>query len=163
MSIEVKRLTEDDAEGYRELRLEALREYPEAFQATYESAADLPVEAYARRLQMYALFGGFIDGRLAGFVGFYPLRNPKIAHKAILWGMYVRPEARGSGLADAMLDAVLEHARGQVEQVMLSVIVSNERARRFYERRGFEPYGLERHALKIDDKYHDEEFRVLFL
>lgn len=163
MRIEVRRLGEADAGAYRELRLEALRDYPEAFQATYESAAELPVETYAQRLQRYALFGGFVDERLCGFVGFYPLKNPKIAHKAILWGMYVRPEARGTGLADAMVDAVLEHARGRVEQVLLSVIVDNERARRFYARKGFEPYGLERRALKIDDRYHDEEFRVLIL
>jgi len=58
---------------------------------------------------------------------------------------------------------VVEHARGQVEQLLLSIITDNERARRFYEKMGFEAYGLERHALKIGDKYFDEEFRVKFL
>ncbi len=163
MKIEVRRLIEADAEMFRAIRLEALERHPETFQSTYESAADLPLDAFKQRLRQYALFGGFLDGKLRGFVGFYPLKNPKISHKGILWGMYVAEEARGTGLAQAMVEAVASHARGQVEQIILSVIASNERAKRFYEKMGFEPYGFERRALKIDGRYYDEEFRVKFL
>ncbi|HEM46664.1 MAG TPA: GNAT family N-acetyltransferase [Alphaproteobacteria bacterium] len=163
MAIEVRRLTEQDARIFRDIRLEALEAYPEAFQSTYETAADLPLEAYAVRIQMYALFGGFIDGTLRGIVGFSPLRNPKIAHKGILWGMYVQPDARGTGLAEAMVTEALEHAKGSVEQVLISIITANERARRFYGKMGFEPYGIEPRALKMGGKYFDEEFRVKFL
>lgn len=163
MELEVRQLTEDDAEIYREIRLQALEHHPEAFQATYESVADLPLDAYRQRLRRYALFGGFIGGQLCGFVGFFPLKNPKISHKGLLWGMYVKEDARGSGLAEKMVEAVVEHARGEVEQVLISVIADNDRARRFYEKMGFEPYGLERRALKIGERYYDEEFRVKFL
>lgn len=163
MEITVRRLVESDARAYRDIRLEALEAYPESFQATYESAVDLPLEAFAVRMQMYALFGGFTDGELAGFLGFTPLRNPKIAHKGVLWGMYVEPTARGTGLAKAMVEAALDYARDHVEQVLISVITDNERARRFYEKMGFEPYGVEPRALKIAGKYYDEEFRVRML
>lgn len=164
MAMEVRRLGEVDAEAYRAIRLEALEKHPEAFQATYETVADLPVEAYVRRLKTYTLYGGFLDGGLSGMAGFYRLKNPKIEHKALLWGMYVRDAARGSGLAGAMVEAVLDKARAEgVEQVMISVITDNERARQFYDKMGFRPYGLERRALKLGDTYYDEEFRVRFL
>ena len=163
MSITVRRLTAEDAEAFRALRLEALERYPEAFQSTYESSADLPLDAYAQRLRQYAVFGGLQDGELCGFVGFYRLKNPKIKHKGILWGMYVKEEARGTGLADAIIETVTAHARDRVEQLLLSIITNNERARRFYGKMGFEPYGLEPRALKIGDQYYDEEFRVKFL
>lgn len=163
MDMQVRRLTEDDAEIFRKIRLEALERHPETFQATYESAAGLPLDAYVQRLRQYALFGGFIGDELCGFVGFYPLRNPKISHKGIMWGMYVAEDARGSGLAEAMVETVIDYARDKVEQIIISVIADNERATRFYQKMGFEPYGYERRALKIDGRYHDEEFRVRFL
>ena len=163
MDIKVRRLTEDDAEIFRAIRLEALELHPETFQATYESAADLHLDAFRQRLRQYALFGGFMGGKLRGFVGFYPLKNPKISHKGIMWGMYVEEEARGTGLAEAMVETVLDYARDKVEQIILSVLADNERAKRFYEKMGFEPYGFERRALKIDGRYYDEEFRVRFL
>ncbi len=163
MDIEVRGLTEDDAEIFRAIRLEALERHPETFQATYESAADLHLDAFKQRLRQYALFGGFLDGKLRGFVGFYPLKNPKISHKGIMWGMYVAEEARGTGLAKAMVEAVVDSARGKVEQILISVIADNERAKRFYEKMGFERYGFERRALKIEGRYYDEEFRVRFL
>ena len=163
MDMQVRRLTEDDAEVFREIRLEALKGHPESFQSTYESAAELPLDAFAQRLRQYALFGGFIGDDLCGFVGFFPLRNPKIKHKGILWGMFVKEDARGTGLAEAMVGAVLDHAQDKVEQILLSVIEENTRARRFYEKMGFEPFGLERRALKIDGRYYDEEFRVRYL
>ena len=163
MDIAVRRLTEDDAEIFRAIRLEALEFHPETFQATYESAADLPLDAFKQRLRQYALFGGFTDGKLRGFVGFYPLKNAKISHKGIMWGMYVAEDARGSGLAEAMVETVIDYARDKVEQIIISVIADNKRATRFYQKMGFEPYGYERRALKIDGRYHDEEFRVRFL
>ena len=163
MDMQVRRLTEDDAEMFRKIRLEALERHPETFQATYESAAELPLDAYVQRLRQYALFGGFVGDELCGFVGFYPLKNPKISHKGLMWGMYVTEDARGTGLAEAMVEAVVDYARDKVEQILLSVIEENERARRFYEKMGFEPYGLERRALKIGERYYDEEFRVKFL
>ena len=163
MGMDVRRLTQDDAEVFREIRLEALDRHPETFQSTYESAAELPLDAFKQRLRQYALFGGFVDGALCGFVGFYPLKNPKISHKGLLWGMYVKEAARGTGLAEAMVEAVVDHAKGKVEQILLSVIEDNERARRFYEKMGFEPYGLEPRALKIGERYLGEEFRVRFL
>ena len=163
MEMHVRRLTEDDAEIFRQIRLQALEEHPETFQATYESAADLALDAFKQRLRQYALFGGFIGDELCGFVGFYPLKNPKISHKGIMWGMYVNEAARGTGLAAAMVEAVVNHAKGKVEQILLSVITDNERAMRFYEKMGFEPYGRERRALKIGGRYYDDEFRVRFL
>ena len=77
--------------------------------------------------------------------------------------MYVREAARGTGVAEAMVAAVQDHARGEVEQILISVITNNERARHFYEKMGFQAYGLEKRAFKIGEDYYDEEFRVLFL
>jgi ribosomal protein S18 acetylase RimI-like enzyme len=77
--------------------------------------------------------------------------------------MYVRPAAQGLGLGRALLRAVLDHARGEVDQVLLQVVSDNRRAIRLYESEGFISYGLERRALKVGDRYLDEYMMVLFL
>jgi RimJ/RimL family protein N-acetyltransferase len=75
--------------------------------------------------------------------------------------MYIRPEARGTGLAAALVQQVVAHARTVVEQVCLTVVASNVAARRLYSAAGFEEYGLERRALKVGDEYYDEVLMVL--
>jgi ribosomal protein S18 acetylase RimI-like enzyme len=77
--------------------------------------------------------------------------------------MYVTPEARGSGLAAALVETLLKHAGKEVEQVQLTVTASNPRARRFYERMGFVQYGFEERALKYKGAYFDEVLMVKFL
>ena len=86
-----------------------------------------------------------------------------MSHKGFLWGMYLKPEARGSGLAAILVERLLEYASQEVEQVQLTVVASNPRAIRFYERTGFVAYGLEKEALKDKDAYFDEILMVKFL
>ncbi|QCR18903.1 GNAT family N-acetyltransferase [Agrococcus sp. SGAir0287] len=52
--------------------------------------------------------------------------------------LYVAPEHHGTGLADRLLALVLDD-----EPTVLWLISGNERARRFYERRGFALWGEE--------------------
>jgi ribosomal protein S18 acetylase RimI-like enzyme len=70
--------------------------------------------------------------------------------------MYVRPDARGTGLAATLVQQVIEHARPLVEEICLSVVVSNVAACRLYSAAGFQEYGLERRAIKVGSEYYDE-------
>jgi RimJ/RimL family protein N-acetyltransferase len=85
----------------------------------------------------------------------------KLRHKGILWGMYVRPQARGSGLAAALVQRVIAHGQTLVEEICVTVVASNAAAHRLYCTAGFEQYGLERRALKIGDAYYDEVLMAL--
>jgi RimJ/RimL family protein N-acetyltransferase len=85
----------------------------------------------------------------------------KLRHKGILWGMYVRPDGRGTGLAAALVQRVIQHARALVEEICLTVVSSNAAAYRLYSAAGFEQYGLERRALKVGNEYHDEVLMAL--
>jgi ribosomal protein S18 acetylase RimI-like enzyme len=56
--------------------------------------------------------------------------------------MWVAGHARGSGVADALVDQVLDDARHRgLDRVTLEVAEGNLPARRLYERRGFRPTG----------------------
>jgi RimJ/RimL family protein N-acetyltransferase len=56
---------------------------------------------------------------------------------------------------------VIEHARTLVEEICLSVVLSNAAACRLYSAAGFQEYGLERRAIKVGREYYDELLMTL--
>jgi RimJ/RimL family protein N-acetyltransferase len=159
----IRRLEPADAALYREIRLEALQKNPEAFGSTFERESAQPLSWFEAAVGRADIFGAFLDGKLAGIAGYFAQQRSKQAHKALLWGMYVRAAARNAGLGKGLVAAVLDHARGRAEMVQLTVVSENEAARRLYEAMGFVAYGYEKRALKQDGRYYDEVLMVKFL
>ena len=151
----VRRLCASDADSYRGIRLDGLRRHPEAFGAAWEDEADKPLDWFAARLGGGVVFGGWAAGALAGVAGLMVPATAKLRHKGVLWGMYVQPGARGTGMAPALVQRVIEHAGDTLEEVLLTITASNTAAARLYARFGFEQYGTEPRALKLDGRYHD--------
>jgi ribosomal protein S18 acetylase RimI-like enzyme len=162
--LKVRRLDPNEFASYREIRLEGLKNHPEAFSASWEIESANPTSWWVERLETNIVFGSWIEpSRLGGVVGFRMHAGAKIRHKGILWGMYVRPEARGTGLARSLVHRVIELARASVDEILLTVVASNVAACRLYRRAGFEQYGLERRALKIGNEHYDEALMALSL
>ena len=160
---QIRRLEISDAALFRDIRLEALAKNPEAFGSTFEKENAQPLAWFEATLGAADIFGAFLDGKLAGIAGYSAQENSKKAHKGLLWTMYVRAAARHAGLGKVLVAAVLEHARGRVELVQLTVVSENESARRLYRAMGFVEYGYEKKALKHDGRYYDEILMVNFL
>jgi RimJ/RimL family protein N-acetyltransferase len=161
--LQIRRLEPPDAVLYREIRLEALQRNPEAFGSTFERENAQPLSWFEAFLGRATVFGGFLDGTLAGMAGFGAQEGAKRAHKAQLWGMYVCAAARKAGLGKRLVNAVLDHARSRAELVQLTVVSENEAARRLYRAAGFVEYGYETKSLKHDGRYYDEVLMVKFL
>ena len=161
--LQIRRLEPSDAALFREIRLEALQQNPGAFGSTFEQENTQPLSWFEAALVRRDVFGAFLDGTLAGTAGFRAQENPKHAHKAVLWDMYVRADARNAGLGRKLVAAVLDHARGRVEMVQLTVVSENEDARRLYDALGFVEYGYEKRAHKQNGRYYDEVLMVKFL
>jgi ribosomal protein S18 acetylase RimI-like enzyme len=84
------------------------------------------------------------DGTVVGYVFLLPASLAMIWDAAVLNEVYVRPPVRGSGAADALLSAAVARARTQdlpLDRLVLDVDPANERARAFYDRHGFKPWG----------------------
>ena len=84
------------------------------------------------------------DGAALGFAKLGPHALPVEPAGAMieLRQLYLRDAAQGSGLAARMMDWVIATARSRgAGELFLSVYVDNARARRFYERYGFERIG----------------------
>jgi ribosomal protein S18 acetylase RimI-like enzyme len=73
-----------------------------------------------------------------------PVKIPvEIERPAILLDqLYVLKEHHGAGVARELMDWALDEARARgAEEIYLTVFVDNHRARRFYDRYGFEAAG----------------------
>jgi ribosomal protein S18 acetylase RimI-like enzyme len=167
--MELRLLTPDDAEAFWHLRLEALRNDSASFADSAEEHLRTTVETARERLSKNDpasnfVVGMFEEGKLTGTAGFYRYTHIKEHHKGHVWGVYVRPESRGKGVASALIKEIIARARelNDLEQVTL-VASANFPAQRLYKALGFESYGIEPHSLKVGEEYADDVLMVLRL
>jgi ribosomal protein S18 acetylase RimI-like enzyme len=89
------------------------------------------LESFRERLAA-ALSTVRVIGPLGSPLGFYMLKDDE------LYQLYVSAQARGSGVAAALIaDAEARLAEKGVETAWLACAIGNERAARFYEKRGW--------------------------
>jgi ribosomal protein S18 acetylase RimI-like enzyme len=155
-AFEIRKLTAEEWENVRALRLEALTLHPEAFSADLERDTAFAPELWRERLAAGRTFGAFVDGELAGMVAWIPGGSRKTAHTGEIGGMYLRESARGSGAAAALMEAALNDAAAQLQQITLTVNADNARAIRFYEKHGFRTVGRIPHSLCVNGRTYDE-------
>ena len=147
----IRRLAAGDWAAFREVRLAALRDAPEAFGSTEADAQQLDEKEWRRRLEQRAVFVAEVSrqrvGLAAGIGGDQP-------GEAELISMWVTPAWRGQGAGDRLVEAVLAWAAGEgFLTVHLWVAQGNARAERLYTRHGFaatgrvQPMGGERFDL----------------
>jgi ribosomal protein S18 acetylase RimI-like enzyme len=88
--------------------------------------------------------GGAVPSGYLGYAFVLPGPFAFVWDAAVLNELFVRPAARGTGVADALLEAAAAHARGQdlpLDRLVLDVDRTNDRARAFYDRHGFDHWG----------------------
>jgi ribosomal protein S18 acetylase RimI-like enzyme len=149
MSLEYRTATAEDAEALAEL---GARTFTHTFGHLYETD-DLELflqnhspENWDRELNdpAFEVRVAELDGQLVGYVKLGPPHLPfEPRGEAVeLRQLYVVEEMKGQGVADSLMEWVIERARDRrADYLYLSVFTENQRARRFYERYGFEPEG----------------------
>lgn len=143
----VRRVRPADAARMRALRLEMLADSPLAFLETVAEAAARPHAEYAARIAAVsrgsasAQFVADPGGRFVGHAG--GIAAPDEPGLTVVYAVYLTPAWRGSGLLDALVDQVAAWSRacGRPE-LMMEVVVGNDRAYRAYQRLGFVDTGV---------------------
>jgi len=148
-----------DLQVFRPLRLRALHDHPEAFSADYQTHLDGGDEYWKRYLEydenarLYLAF----DGDTAVAMTSVCLgTSAKTRHIAEILGVYVLPEWRGVGIADALINACCEWAKSSGAVIArLGVTTVDESAIRCYERCGFVITGREPKTILVNGIYYD--------
>jgi GNAT superfamily N-acetyltransferase len=144
--IRVRRISERDGAQAQALRLEMLADSPLAFITTLADAAAAPHAEYVGRCARaacgseQALYLAEADGRLVGQAGAYA--HPLDITRSVLFAVYISPSHRGLGTLAALVDAAAGWSRACGRPTLeLEVVTTNERARRAYQKLGFEDFG----------------------
>ncbi|WP_370413987.1 GNAT family N-acetyltransferase [Streptomyces fradiae] len=183
MNYSIRPVRADEWEKVRELRLAALQDPVAhlAFVETHETAVAQPDSFWQGRTANASEDG---EGRVRQFVAETPdgrwigtttvlverpsdaeplFGEPAKVDQTQLVGVYVRPEARGGGVIDALFRTAVEWSwalpEPAVERVRLYVHEDNARAGAFYRRFGFVPTG-ERMVMPGSGSGYDLEYEV---
>jgi cyclohexyl-isocyanide hydratase len=159
-------LTETSNFGYQAFLLKGLEIHRHCFRISPADEVNESFPTYG--MQDSFTLGVLTDSHeLAGVVSFQRegITRIKLRHKGLLFRMYVDQEYGGLGLGRMLLEETIRRARclPNLEQINLTVIASNNLAKRQYEKVGFRTFAFEKNAIKDEDTYYDEEQMVLFL
>jgi len=139
-NFQIRRAKSGDEPLLRKIRLEALSEDPDAFGSTLDRERARTLVDWQKWLSPSASFVLKTANGPEGIVAGVPdSSDPTVVD---LMAMWVHPALRGSGAASALVQAVLTWAEERgASSVRLDVIDGNDRARRLYERHGFQDTG----------------------
>ena len=164
--MEIKKLTIHNAERYRNIRLEALNNAPDSFGTMYSEEAIKTVDTFRERIPTdnnNFILGCFDLQNLIGIVAFYQESRIKLKHKAYIRSMYVASKYRNHGIGKLLLNELIKKAKSieEIEILLLDVVTNNLPAKQLYLSFGFQIYGTEKMAYKLNQKYFDLDFMSL--
>ena len=142
-SLRVRQLAPDEFTTLCAIRLRAVQDSPAAYGSTYEQAVGRSDADWRAWFDTATPFLAEDPDRAAlGLAAMYrEADEPAVAHLISIW---VAPEARGTGIGDALVEEVVNFASVQgVAVVRLDVAEGNDQAARLYERNGFRLTGCQ--------------------
>ncbi|MGE9807378.1 MULTISPECIES: GNAT family N-acetyltransferase [unclassified Janibacter] len=160
--ITVRALTEDEWETYRDVRLAALRESPEAFVATVDEEAAYDEDLWRTRMARSQRLLAQVDKAPVGVVsiGRTDVEEDRTAE---LFGLWVHPEWRGKSVAATLVRRGAEEAHNAgLERLAYWVGSDNGRAVAFASSFGFRPTD-DRRPMRVRDGDGDEEEVAMIL
>ncbi|MEK7801434.1 MAG: GNAT family protein [Pseudomonadota bacterium] len=113
-AIQIKRLTENDWEVFRAIRLEALQTNPSVFLKSYEIECKQPASHWMNTLQNHnvAVFALYEGDAVIGLTGAFRVREG--AQDSVNFGMsFLRPAYRRRGLSTLFYEARINWAKEQ--------------------------------------------------
>jgi GNAT superfamily N-acetyltransferase len=163
--VQIRALSTLDAAAFKDLRLQAIADAPSAVWSTAEEVAALTLDEVGARIGQDAnvvVHGAFDGQRLVGIAGLRRESLAQVAHKALLWGVFVAPGYRRDGLGRQLIERAIEQARTiGVLQLHLAVNTENVSARSLYVSLGFKSYGVEPRSMRVGTRFYDEEHMIL--
>jgi GNAT superfamily N-acetyltransferase len=166
--IQLRALAAADAEAFSALRRVVTADNPVPMGLTMDEELTRPLQGFRDQLSYPApnvAFGAFVGDTLVGCAALaWPSKFASSRHKTTLWGTFVAPDHRRQGIARALVQRAIAHAREHgVRRINLLVYLPNAEAVGLYESLGFVACGREPEAICLDGDFHDGRHMSLLL
>ena len=159
--MEYRVLEKSDAEQFKTLRLEALKNYPEAFGNSYEDEKKYSTAMFEKRIESGEnsfTLGAFDNNHLIAIASFYCERGFYLIHRGNIISVYCQKGYQGQGIAYRLMNVLLSKIQklDAIRVVYLAVNTHNEKALTLYRKLGFVEYGIDAYSLYDQKVYHSE-------
>lgn len=164
----VRVIAPDELYDWWELRMQGLREHPDAFGADYEASLQQGHTRYEPSTKdgsIDRLFGAFTpEGKLVAQAA-VSAGSGKRRHIASIYSVHTHHDWRGKGLSKELIRLAIDHCRAfpEIQQVHISVNAENAAALAIYQGAGFVAWGREPRALRTESGFHDEIHLAMML
>ena len=160
----IREITPQEVTEFKDFFRQGLIKRPDCFRISSADLAPLPFPT--RNAPDSFTLGAFDEeDNWMGTVSFQRegRERERLRHQGLLFFMYVSEKSEGKGVGSQLIDALVQRVKDQtaIEQITLTVVGTNFRAKNLYLLRGFETYGYQKRAIKWNDTYLDEEFMYL--
>ncbi len=142
--VEIRRIKIGEAGLYKQVRLDSLKESPEAFGSTYDESVQRSSESWIKQVDQSATgsdratFLVFVDRQPVGLAALYRMeKDDKMGELLQVW---IAPVYRRQGLALKLMTTVFEWAKkNNFHSVAAGIMSGNQSAMSFYLNIGFKP------------------------
>ncbi len=155
MNIIISKLTSDEWQKYRDIRLLALKSDPHAFGSSYEEEINLTEADWRNRINV--MWFAKVNHDVIGLIGLLQRENQASRHCGYIISLWVKPEFRRQGIAKNLVQKLKELSVGLgLRKLSLQVSATQPNAKRLYEKLDFQEVGLLKENLLKDGVYLDE-------
>jgi ribosomal protein S18 acetylase RimI-like enzyme len=160
--INVRALGEEEWAQYRDVRLTALHDSPQVFVATWAQEEELDENAWRERMRRARRLIAERNGAVVGVVSLGH-GEPEDSCTGELFGLWVAPEGRGTGVAWKLVEAGAKQALDDGQKNLgFWVGTNNGRAVAFASSFGFRPTGTRR-PMRVTSETDGTEEMVMVL
>jgi ribosomal protein S18 acetylase RimI-like enzyme len=159
--VQVRPLGEEDWQEFKAIRLQALAESPDAFAAKVSEEEGYDEDFWKLRLRRSVRLVAERGGERIGVVSLGQGKRED-GSVAEIFGLWVRPDARGSGVATKLVEASANRARQDGRtHVAYWVGTDNGRAVAFASGIGFRPTDFRRPMRVVNEDDGEEEIAMV--